>query len=487
MKIQFWALIFLLTACQSLAPNEKSLDLPLATAFQGSNLLLSSNQEPKNDEIDQIDVFDPKFWDQFGDQVLTDLLAVGLKQNQDIEIAYSRLLQALAVTGQKESSLFPSIDLNVKTPIQRLSLEDPSIRAFSRFPQFQRTQHNYRPEAVFTWEIDFFGTKRFAVQEAHHKLQSAKANLVASQLSIITQITQSYLNVRSVQQRMKLIEDLISYNQELLKINQAKANAGLSNETQLLQIELQINQNQSQHLKLNALLSGYLRTLSSLTALSPQALFEKIKGNATFPKFRFNPKKAIPSELLKRRPDLISAEYKLKASAWAIASASAEKFPKFNLSASTALLSGSLSNLLSADALFANVLPGMSWRVLDFGYLDALVNVKKAEEREALAQYKKTVIDAFAEAESSIMIMEIKSFEQKKAMEGKGLQEKLLEIRDVQYQRGIGDFGAVLEQQKALQQAQELVLLSEEEYLIAVINTYKALGGGWHVLRLEGE
>ena len=121
----------------------------------------------------------------------------------------------------------------------------------------------------------------------------------------------------------------------------------------------------------------------------------------------------------------------------------------------------------------------MSWRLLDFGYLDALVDQKKAEQKEAVAVYRKTIIDAFAEAESSLMILVLKQHEQTQMQEGENIQDQLLSIKKVQYDEGLIDFSGVIEQQKLLTQAKEQVLISQEEYLIAVMNVFKALGGGW--------
>jgi NodT family efflux transporter outer membrane factor (OMF) lipoprotein len=429
----------------------------------------------------KINVFDLGFWQKFGDPELIKLLEMGLEQNQDLAIAYAKILQALAFSGQKESSLYPTIDGNLRTPIQRVSLEDPSIRAFSRFPQFERVQNSYRPEAVFSWEIDFFGTKRFAREQAQNRLMSAKANLVATQLTMISQITQNYLSIRSIQQRIKLFEKIQADNQELLKLYQIKKDAGLSNDTQILQISSQINQNQTQILKLKGMLSNYLKNLASLTASAPQNLIKILQNDQPqFPRFYLPIDQVpIPSDLLKRRPDLISAEYQLKASAWAVSSAVAEKYPKFNLSASAALLSKELSTLFTSDALFSNLIPGMSWRLLDFGYLDALVDQKKAEQKEAVAVYRKTIVDAFAEAESSLMILVLKQHEQTQMKEGENIQDQLLSLKKVQYDEGLIDFSGVIEQQKLLTQAKEQVLISQEEYLIAVMNVFKALGGGW--------
>jgi NodT family efflux transporter outer membrane factor (OMF) lipoprotein len=475
-------LVHLFTSCQHLNPDLSLPKTDMPSEFkQMAGHDLKSLKKEVSIEGTSINVFDLAFWQKFGDPDLIKLLEMGLGKNQDLAIAYAKMLQALAFSGQKESSLYPTIDANLRTPIQRVSLEDPSIRAFSRFPQFERVQNSYRPEAVFSWELDFFGTKRFAREQAKNRLLSAQANLVATQLSMITQITQNYLSIRSIQQRIKLFESIQSDNQELLKIYQIKKDAGLSNDTQILQISSQINQNQTQILKLKGMLSNYLKNLASLTASSPQVLAQHLqKDQPQFPKFDLSIDQVpIPSELLKRRPDLISAEYQLKASAWAVSSAAAEKYPKFNLSASAALLSKELSTLFTSDALFSNLIPGMSWRLLDFGYLDALVDQKKAEQKEAVAVYQKTIIDAFAEAESSLMILVLKQHEQTQIKEGENIQDQLLALKKVQYDEGLIDFSGVIEQQKVLTQAKEQVLISQEEYLIAVINVFKALGGGW--------
>jgi outer membrane protein TolC len=187
----------------------------------------------------------------------------------------------------------------------------------------------------------------------------------------------------------------------------------------------------------------------------------------------------LPSDLLRRRPDIKRAEFQLVAASKDLSATHAERFPKLQLGTTLALVAGTVSKLGGIDSLLATFAPSLSWRALDFGRLDADIARAKGIEKEALLAYKKSVTTAFAEADTALDDIARRQTVLQFTTASVAAQREAWDVVRLQYERGIIDLSAALDTKRALSRSEEANALAKQEQMLAMVTAYRALGGEW--------
>lgn len=403
-----------------------------------------------------------------------------LAANRDLDIALARLDAARAGLRLQDAEGNPSLNVEASAQRERSSLEDPRSRGSINQPGFERNTNVLSTGGTLSWEADLFGRNRAAVRAAGARYRAEQAAVVGTELSLVADSALLYAELRALQARLKLADDALRIETELAEISAARRRGGQVSAADVLRAEGQTETSRTAVASLEVQLEDALHRLALLLDTHP-AKAEELLGDSPLPlvaEALFTP--AMPSELLRRRPDLIEAEARLEAASSEVAVAALAAYPRLSLSATLGWVAASAADLASADALTAGLGPTLNWPLVDFGRVRAQVDQREAEEREALTRYEQALNTAFAEAETSLRKASAQREQAKAAAAAVVAYAEAWEVLAVQYRAGIVDLSAVLDTRRSLNSAQSDEVEARRELLAAYFTFYKALGGeGW--------
>ena len=187
----------------------------------------------------------------------------------------------------------------------------------------------------------------------------------------------------------------------------------------------------------------------------------------------------LPSDLLRRRPDIRRAERRLAAATARVGSAKADLFPKFALTGSAGLDSSAMSHLLDWESRYFVVIPTAVWPLFDAGRIKSNISLQRANQQEALLQYHKAILAAMQEVEDALIAFSAQQARRAALTEALNQSTQSLEVAREQYRHGLVDFLGILDAQRNVLAAQDAVALSNQAVITGLVALYKALGGGW--------
>jgi NodT family efflux transporter outer membrane factor (OMF) lipoprotein len=190
----------------------------------------------------------------------------------------------------------------------------------------------------------------------------------------------------------------------------------------------------------------------------------------------------LPSELLRRRPDIQQAERELAGATARIGVAMADLYPKFSLTGNMGLQSVSTSDWFSSGSRFWSAGPTVQWKIFDAGRIRANIKVQNAREEQALAHYEQTVLASFEDVENALTAYAKEQTRRQSLADAVDANQQAVEIAGQLYRNGLVDFLRVLESQRALFESQDALVQSEHTVALNLVKLYKALGGGWESL-----
>ena len=216
-----------------------------------------------------------------------------------------------------------------------------------------------------------------------------------------------------------------------------------------------------------------------LLGIQPGALWAELSAEAPIPALPPEARVGLPSELLRRRPDIRRAERQLAAANAEIGVATADLYPRFSLSGVFGVTSISASDWFSAPSRFWSIGPTIRWPVFDAGRIRANIEVRTARQEQALTQYEKTVLTAFEDVENALVSYAKEQTRYRSLTDAVVANRRALALADDLYKNGLVDFLNVLDSQRALNAAENDLAQSEATMSTNLVALYKALGGGW--------
>jgi len=295
-------------------------------------------------------------------------------------------------------------------------------------------------------------------------------------LTLLGQVTNEYLNLRSLDGQIDVTAQTLESRKQALKIVQARLDAGSASGLELAQAESALNGAQaqwSQLQRLRALSESQIGLLSGQPGLKISATgLDKLPLPPT-------PPAGLPSALLEARPDIRQAEEKLVAANARIGVAKAAYYPTISLTGLFGSESMALSNLFTSGASIWSAALGLTMPVFDAGRTGARVDQATAVQKESLANYRKTVQTAFKEVNDAIVGLREYSEEEAAYSAQVGASQKALDLAQKRYESGYSGYMDLLDAQRTLNSAQLQYLSSRKSRLGAAVDLFKALGGGW--------
>lgn len=406
---------------------------------------------------------DAQWWRGFGDPVLARLVQAALVRNTDIAIAATRVQEARAQERIARSQLFPSLDLAVgATHSRALGPLGRPVETTAAQPVFQAA-----------YELDLFGRVRHQVTAAEAGTLGAEAARDAAALSVAAATASGYITLRALDARLAIARETLASRGEALRIARSRAEVGYTSQLELRQAQAEYEATAQLVPQLELAVARQENALSVLAGTPPRA----IERGVAFAGLQRPPvPDGLPSDLLRRRPDIAQAEFALAASDATLAAARAQFLPQVRLSATAgAVVTSALDDPVAIWSIGGSLLAPL----FNGGRLRAQADVAAARRDQAAYAYRRTVLAAFREVEDALAAT-VKLARQHERLEAQraAVADALRHARN-RYQAGYSSYLEQLDAQRALFNVELALVQTETDQLNALVALYQAMGGGW--------
>jgi NodT family efflux transporter outer membrane factor (OMF) lipoprotein len=429
------------------------------------------------------------WWSSFHDPQLDSLIGRALGGNLDLKLALERVQEARAARGIARSGYFPSIDANVSATRLRGGINQGVIRAVpsSADPNARASLISPFETNVFqgnlsaSWELDVFGGIRRGVEAAAADLAAAEENRRDVLVILLGDVGRVYAQLCGFQRRLEITNKNINTQQETLDLTAARAKAGLATELDVSRAAAQL---ESTRAVLPTLLSGIdvsIHRLSVLLGEEPGALHNELEKISLIPSAGPDVEVGLPSDLLKRRPDIRRAEAQLAAATARIGEAKADLFPRFFLTGTAGRQATQLHALTLGLGNFFSVGPGISLPLFNGGRIRSNIAVQTSRQRGTVISYKSVILHALEEVENALINYSQEQERRDRLNQALQHSQLAVDLATEQYRAGLVDFLSVLEAQRELYANEDQLAQSQTSVTTNVITLYRALGGGWTV------
>ena len=468
-----WVLALLAPGC-TVGPNYRRPDTPVPTMWS----------EARYDGIDTRPADLARWWEEFNDPGLTRLVQRAAGSSLDLRLAEGRIREARALRRVAESGAWPSVDVSGSYSRSRTSENAiaPSSQGSGGSPFFRGSNNGqdlFRSGFDSSWEIDVFGGVRRSVESADATVEASIEDRRDVLVTLLGDVARNYIDLRGFQRRLAVARNNLKAQQESLEITRVRFQAGLANYLQVSQAEAQVNTTAAEIPALEALSKQAAHRLDVLLGIQPGALSAELSTEAPIPALPPQAHVGLPSELVRRRPDIRRAERQLAAATAEVGAATADLYPKFSLSGVFGVTSVSAGDWFSAPSRFWSIGPTIRWPVFDAGRLRANIEVRNARQEQALTAYEKAILLALEDVENALVSYAKEQMRYRSLMDAVVANRRAVAMADELYKNGLVDFLNVLDSQRALYSAESDVAQSEAAMATNLVALYKALGGGW--------
>ncbi len=452
-----------------------------------------------------------QWWTVFNDPLLNNLIQRGLTQNLDLTAASSRVREARLTVRETRAGEFPTVNATADANRQRISKNGGFASLFSPAGKPGggagggsggggtgggngsvqggigapgTTFNTYSLGFDASWQLDLFGGVRRQVQSARRRVESAEWSRRDSVVSIAAEIADDYFQLRVLQRRAPLARAELKRERDTLAIIRARGNAGLTANSDVTRQLVQIATAEATLGPLEADGRALIHALGILVGGTPEALLGAFDINISPPPAALPPPvpAGVPSDLLRRRPDIRSAERDLAAATSDIGVAVADLYPKFTITTPFTLLSSGISDLFQSNSIQASVGGSVNFPLLDFGRRRAVIGERRETREQMYIAYQQAVLTGLRETEDALARERIERNRRDVLARGAADAQRTVDAIAVQYRYGLIELTPVLDAQRDLLQAEDNLAQSEGTISRQTIALYKALGGGWEML-----
>lgn len=419
-----------------------------------------------------------RWWQLFHDPQLDALVEEAAQANHDLRLAEARVREARAQSGVTRSALFPSVDASGSYARQRLSQNTPN--AFAAQAAGESLQGNYFNAGLdMNWELDIFGGNRRALEASQADLAASVETRRGVLITVIGDVGLSYLDLRGLQKQLAVARDNLRLQEQTLDLTRDRFRAGLASELDTARAEAQAADTRSSIPLLEQDIQRSIHRLGILIGKEPAELESQLGVVAPIPPAVPGIPVGLPSDLLRRRPDIRNAERQLEAATARIGVATADLFPRFFLTGSAGLQSINASDFFDAGSRFWSIGPSVQWPIFTAGRIRQNIKVQNAREEQAAIRYEQTVLTSLEEVENALVACGKEQEHRRALVESEAANRRAVELADERYRSGLVDFLNVLDTQRSLLVVQDELAQSDRTIDQNLVRLYKALGGGW--------
>jgi NodT family efflux transporter outer membrane factor (OMF) lipoprotein len=428
------------------------------------------------------------WWQAFKDPALNQLIDSAYRENLTLRIAGVRVLAARAQLGIVTGQLYP------QTQQATGSLQKERISPGGVVTGSPETSSSFGGLSLLSaqvgltasWELDFWGKFRRAIQSADASLQATMADYDNVLVSLTADVANSYILMRTLEKRLAIANENVRIQTESLQIAEARFSGGTTSERDVEQAKTILANTQATIPTLESQVRQTKNALCVLLGLPPRELANLLKGKAIIPAPPPQVAVGIPGDLMRRRPDIRAAEFRAAAQCDQIGVSKAQLFPAFSLTGTfgpqaTDVGRASLSDMFNWRNRAGSMGPTVQWNILNYGQITNDVRFQDARFQELLIAYQNSVLKAQQEVEDNLVAF-LKAQERARFLsDSTTAAMRSLELAVLQYREGITDFTTVLTAQQALLSEQDSLAATLGDISRNLVGVYRALGGGWEI------
>ncbi len=420
------------------------------------------------------------WWRVFNDPVLNRLIEKAYLENLSLKKAGVRVLEARAQLGIAIGQFYP------QTQHATGSLEYNRISRHSPVGSSQLSYSQSQVAVNASWELDFWGKFRRAIESDNASLLATIADYDNTLVSLTGDVANAYIRIRTLEKRIGIAQQNAETQEESLKIAEARFQYGTTSELDVEQAKTILNNTLALIPTLESQLRQAKHFLSILLGSPPTEFAELLEGISDIPVSPPQVAVGIPADLLRRRPDIRSAEHQAAAQSALIGVAKADLYPSFSLSGTFGFLSSDsgtsqLADMFKWSSRTGHIGPSFQWNILNYGRITNNVRVQDARFQELVISYQNTVLAAQQEVEDNLIAFLKNQDRAKLLAQSVAAAKKALDLAVVQYREGSKDFTTVLSAQQSLLTEQANLATTLGDISISLVGVYRSLGGGWEI------
>jgi NodT family efflux transporter outer membrane factor (OMF) lipoprotein len=422
------------------------------------------------------------WWRNFDDPDLDRLVEAACSNNLSLQIAGVRVLEARARLNRSIGNLFPQ-QQGISGNVSYAQLTNDLL------DEIPGVSSNYLSDQVLfgaSWEIDFWGKYRRMIQAERANYLGSVEDYDNAMVTLVADVAGTYVNVRTLEERIRVANENIETQQEGLRIASAQFRAGETSERDVQQATTRLAQTQAQVPLLTASLAQNRNGLAVLLGEAPAQIEEYLTAQGNIPVAPADVAVGIPRDLLRRRPDVLAAGLQAAAYSALIGVAKANMYPSFSLSGafgygSNNQFDNGLGDIFSWSSRVVNAGAGVVFPVFNYGRLVNQVRVQDAQFEQALLNYQNTVLVAQQEVENGLANFANQRSALASLNQAAKAARRSTALTMIQYKEGQTDFTSVLTAEQAQLNVEEDVAITRGNVVQALISVYRALGGGWQI------
>ncbi|RKG93135.1 efflux transporter outer membrane subunit [Corallococcus terminator] len=433
---------------------------------------------------------DTQWWKSFGDPALDRLVEVAYRQNLPLQVAGLRIVEARAQLGVLTGQQFPQIQVATGSAAAVGRSENSAaanLVDLTNLGSLDRHYLEYQLGFDALWEVDFWGKYRRGVESGAAALLASVADYQSSLVALNAEVARTYVLVRTYEVLIEQARENVRIQEEGFRIADSRFTNGATSELDVAQAATLLESTRATIPQLEGGLEQARNALSTLLGQPTGAVEALLAGPKQIPLAPATVAVGMPAEILRRRPDVRSAELFAAAQCARIGIAEADLYPSFSLFGTIGLeasTSGTSSgNLFSLGSLVYSIGPRIVFPFLNYGRLKNGVRIEDARFQQLLVNYRNTVLKAAQEVADALTgyvnAQKAMAFQQAAVKAA----QRSVELAVVQYREGAVDYQRVLDAQRSLLQQQNNLVQTNSSIATNLVALYKALGGGWEVRR----
>ncbi len=462
-------IVGLLNAC-AVGPDFKRPEpLPPVTHFEDA-----SGTTPMHSQVVP-EPMETEWWKLFNDDILSKLEVRVQHTNLDLQLAASRVEQSRAYLGVANSTLLPRLGISIGYAQEAISANGPMAKLGAKDTPHDLLQGGFDA----SWEIDLWGHARRSNESAGAMMQVSAFQQEGVRVSIAAEVARTYLLLRLVQTQLEITKQNQSIAEHALKLAQSRVANGIATRFESASAGAQLATIKAMIPKLDEQREALMNALALLLGSPPRALNSLLTTTHAIPTVPQQIPIGLPSELARRRPDILQAEAYLHAATAAIGSAKADFYPRIRLVGSLGSQSLTGSEWGHWSSRFFSVGPTLYLPIFEGGRLKSTLALSESREKEAAIFYQQTVLRAWHEVDDALSAYAAVQERNELLTQAFEQYRQAYEVSLRRYEEGATDYLIVLTAQRSLLTSQMELVDNTNHISLAMVNLYKTLGGGW--------
>jgi NodT family efflux transporter outer membrane factor (OMF) lipoprotein len=423
-----------------------------------------------------------QWWSLFNDDILAELEERAFSANLDLQVATSRIEQSRAQLGIAASELLPTVAAGASYAREALSEHGK----FAALGAPTTPSNFYQLGFDASWELDLWGRARRVREGAAAALEATTYEREAARLTLAAEVARTYLQLRGTQAQL----DIANQNKEIAehasRLAESRERNGVATRYETSSARAQLATINATVPELTQHRNVLMNALALLLGAEPRALDAQLRQVMPLPSLPAEVPVGVPSELARRRPDILRAEAQLHAATASIGVAKADFYPRIGLKGRIGVEAFESGDLSSWDSRFFSIGPTIYLPIFQGGQLVQRLALNEARQKTAALVYRQTVLQAWHEVDNALDAWATQQRQHAELSVSYEQNRQALQVAERGYREGAADYLSVLTAQRNLLASQTSLNASATNATLTLVNLYKALGGGWNAEGVNG-